>query len=119
MPSPYDEAAYRRARAELKANPAPCWVCGRPGTTVDHVPSLSQHRHVKGSGCCTLRPACARCNYGGRATRTRMTARDRPRDETEALAALAGGRRPGECPTRRGAYHSDDLAVICPHCRHA
>jgi hypothetical protein len=37
-------------------------VCdGAPASEADHVPPLSRHRHVEGSGCCRLRPACGPC----------------------------------------------------------
>ena len=36
-------------------------VCaGAPATEADHVPPLSRHRHLQGSGCCELRPSCAK-----------------------------------------------------------
>jgi hypothetical protein len=37
-------------------------VCnGARATEADHDPPLSRHRHVEGSGCCRLRPACGPC----------------------------------------------------------
>lgn len=63
--SPYADPDYRAARQRLTRMPAPCWkMCGRPATTVDHVPALARHAHVAGTGCCTLLPACAPCNMG-------------------------------------------------------
>lgn len=64
--SPYGEPAYRAAAAMLRRCPEPCWHagCGRPATTIDHVPALAEHHHVAGAGCCELRPACRPCNIG-------------------------------------------------------
>jgi hypothetical protein len=37
-------------------------MCGeRQATELDHVPPLSQHVHVEGSGCCRSLPACGPC----------------------------------------------------------
>lgn len=74
-----NEAAYRQAVARLKAHPRACWKCGRPATTIDHVPALKLHRHRPRSSCCELRPACARCNYSGGA---RITAQLKRRKRT-------------------------------------
>jgi hypothetical protein len=61
--SPYAEVAYRAARAELTRFPKACWKsCGRPATTIDHVPALARHAHIPGTGCCELLPCCAACN---------------------------------------------------------
>jgi hypothetical protein len=62
---PRNEPAYLAARAWLTAHPnTPCWRrCGRTATTIDHVPPLRFHHH-RGRGCCELRPACTKCNYG-------------------------------------------------------
>lgn len=39
-------------------------VCeGDPADSADHSPPLSRHEHVRGSGCCVLRPACMRCQH--------------------------------------------------------
>jgi 5-methylcytosine-specific restriction endonuclease McrA len=59
----YNTRAYRAARRDLTRNPTGCVYCGRPATTLDHVPALITHAHVDGSGCCELYPACTRCNY--------------------------------------------------------
>jgi hypothetical protein len=42
--------------------------CGRRATSPDHQPPLDQHAHLRGSGCCTLRPSCRRhqCQQGAR-----------------------------------------------------
>jgi hypothetical protein len=62
---PYDEPAYRAARAQLRSGLA-CWRgCGNQATTIDHVPALAAHHHQPGSDCCALLPACAQCNYAG------------------------------------------------------
>ena len=78
--SPYAEADYRAARARLERYPAECWKrCGRPATTIDHVPALARHDHLEGSGCCTLLPACAPCNMGaGARIGNRSRTRQRP-----------------------------------------
>jgi hypothetical protein len=55
-------AVYKQARRQLLG--LPCWQCGRPAFTVDHVPALHTAPHWRlWSG--ELRPACAHCNYGG------------------------------------------------------
>ena len=65
---PYNDPAHRAAVAAIKRAPTPCWMCGRPATTIDHVPPLALHTHTRGTSCCEHRPACGRCNYGaGRA----------------------------------------------------
>jgi hypothetical protein len=64
----HNERAYRRARAWLTANPQPCYHagCDEQGSTLDHVPPLQAHEHVKGSGCCVLLPCCPKHNFGWR-----------------------------------------------------
>lgn len=63
MSRPYAEPAYRAARHVIGAGGHRCWYgCGRPAEVPDHVPPLAEHRHVSGSGCCELRPACRACN---------------------------------------------------------
>lgn len=54
---------YQRRRARLLGRPCELMlVCaGAPATEADHVPPLSRHRHVEGSGCCRIRPACGPC----------------------------------------------------------
>ncbi|HEY6416343.1 MAG TPA: hypothetical protein VIX41_08900 [Acidimicrobiales bacterium] len=75
----YGERVYREAKQVLARTPTPCsWGCGRRATTPDHVPALAAHRHIPGSGCCVLVPACGPCNYGRGArlrNRTRVGAR--------------------------------------------
>lgn len=60
--SPYGGDYGRQRRALLGL---PCelrLVCaGAPATEADHDPPLRRHRHVEGSGCCRLRPACWAC----------------------------------------------------------
>lgn len=58
--SPYGPAHERR-RAVLLTPGSRCHLCGAPATELDHVPALSEHVHVEGSGCCTGRPACSPC----------------------------------------------------------
>lgn len=59
----YDSKDYRRARAEIRAEP--CWLrlpgCTGVGWTADHDPPLALHHHDPGTGCCQLRPACSSC----------------------------------------------------------
>ncbi len=63
---PYNDHEYRTLRAWLTANPGArtCWHdgCDNPATTIDHVPAIMHHTHIRGTGCCELRPACERCN---------------------------------------------------------
>jgi hypothetical protein len=63
-PWPYDHR-YRKERARLLAQGLTCvlrLVCdGAPADSADHEPALALHDHRPGSGCCTLRPACLRC----------------------------------------------------------
>lgn len=70
-PRPYNDPDYRAARAWLTANPGTrCWHegCTTPATTIDHVPALMQHSHVRGARCCRLLPACLPHNCGDGAT---------------------------------------------------
>lgn len=62
MPSPYDHQ-YKTIRASLLGRPCELrLVCeGDPADSADHTPPLSRHEHRKNSGCCSLRPACMRC----------------------------------------------------------
>lgn len=54
---------YRQLRAALLGQPCQLMlVCdGDPADSADHMPALSRHTHIEGSNCCTLRPACMRC----------------------------------------------------------
>lgn len=58
-------AAYRRERATVLGLPCEMQlVCdGDPADSADHVPPLSRHTHIPGSGCCVLRPACLPCQH--------------------------------------------------------
>jgi hypothetical protein len=64
MPKPVSNYGrrYREARARLLAGNPPCWWCGKPATTADHVPSIKE----AGRPHLNLVPACAPCNYGRR-----------------------------------------------------
>ena len=54
-------------------------VCdGAAADSADHVPPVSLHEHVEGSGCCVLRPACMRCQ-GEQARLLSMEAKRRKR----------------------------------------
>ncbi|HKY68605.1 MAG TPA: hypothetical protein VJM49_19625, partial [Acidimicrobiales bacterium] len=52
---------HERRRKTLIVPGAVCHKCGAQATELDHVPPLSQHRHVEGSGCCRSLPACGPC----------------------------------------------------------
>lgn len=60
--SPYGPA-YERERRRLIGRPcAMRLVCsGARATEAGHVPPLARHRHIEGSGCCRLVPACGPC----------------------------------------------------------
>lgn len=51
---------YQQLRKALLAGNPPCWWCGAPATTADHVPSLKEAGHVHYN----LVPACGPCNFG-------------------------------------------------------
>ena len=57
---PYNDPDYRQAKAWFKSNPTPCHFpgCTQVGTTVDHVPAIMHHTHIRGARCCRLLPAC-------------------------------------------------------------
>lgn len=57
MPTGDYGAAYQRARRDLLG--LPCWKCGAPGTTADHIPPISAFRPGEWRG--VLRPACKPC----------------------------------------------------------
>lgn len=89
----YSKRDYRAARAALRRNPAPCVYCGKPATTLDHVPALVLHEHEPGTGCCELHPSCAGCNFrhgarlGNRRRRhRRMVAGEVERSDTPSRA---------------------------------
>jgi hypothetical protein len=81
----YPDPVYLTARATLLATTPLCHECKvRPARVADHVPSLSEHRHVIGGGCiCVLRPHCWECSasQGGRL---------RARQLDEELGRIAG-----------------------------
>ena len=58
--SPYGPAHERRRKALLGPG-TKCHLCGGPASELDHVPPLSRHSHVEGSGCCRSLPACGPC----------------------------------------------------------
>lgn len=67
MASPaYRSRAYRAFKQTLAARYIPCALqlpgCTDRADTPDHDPPLALHRHVEGTGCCQLRPACRACN---------------------------------------------------------
>ena len=76
--SPYGPRYERVRRAQLGQ---PCQmrlVCdGAPATSTDHDPPLSRHRHVEGSGCCRMQPACWACQQRQRVMLAGQTARFR------------------------------------------
>lgn len=61
----YRSPVYRRNRAKLLTGNPPCWRCGAPATTADHiVPKswfIARGLPVDHS-LANLRPACHRCN---------------------------------------------------------
>src|SRR5262245_12124858 len=59
----YRDREYRAAVSALKVYPQSC-RCGRPATTIDHVPALALHTHTRNGSCCLLVPACTGCNCG-------------------------------------------------------
>lgn len=60
MATPYTTPAYLAAKRRLAGKP--CWKCGKPAHTVDHVPSLAEFKHwTLWQG--ELRPCCGPCNY--------------------------------------------------------
>lgn len=64
-PRPHNDPEYRNAKRWLRAHPETrCWFdgCDAPATTIDHVPAIVEHQHLRGSRCCELRPACRSCN---------------------------------------------------------
>lgn len=61
----YNTGGYERQRRELLRDHPPCIHrgprCAGTATEADHVPPLSLHDHVPGSGCCVLAPSCGPC----------------------------------------------------------
>jgi hypothetical protein len=80
----YRSRSYLLQRAVLLASGAPCHEpgCTERPVVADHVPALSRHRHVEGSGCCRLEPQCARHSAQQGA---------RLRNEAAAVARAANG----------------------------
>lgn len=85
--SPYADPEYRAALELLARGEHRCAYCGAVASSPDHVPAIAEHRHVRGSGCCRLVPACRRCNYGRGA---RLTNRRRRRSSPTRLAPGSG-----------------------------
>jgi len=64
-----NDPEYRAYKQYLAAHVVPCWYgCGRRATSPDHRPRLTDHHHIRGTGCCTLHPACRSCNSADGAT---------------------------------------------------
>lgn len=63
---PYNDPEYRAAKAHLAVVWVPCQLqldgCTERATSPDHQPPLAEHRHVRGTNCCRLVPACHHCN---------------------------------------------------------
>ena len=77
---------YRQLRAALLGLPCELrLVCdGDPADSADHMPPLSRHEHLSGSGCCGLRPACMRCQ-GEQAKMLSMETKARKRLERQGV----------------------------------
>ena len=62
----HNDPEYRAFKLALTHTPTPCQLrlagCTGLATTPDHQPRLMAHTHVRGTGCCTLVPACHHCN---------------------------------------------------------
>jgi hypothetical protein len=103
----YADPVYLRARAALLAGGPVCAECKvRPARVADHVPSLSEHRHVTGGGCvCVLQPHCWECSssQGGQL---------RARQLDEQLARIVG-QEPNEIVEPIG-FAADDRAWDVP-----
>ncbi len=66
---PYNDATYKRYKQWLRTVVVDCWHgCGRRATSPDHDPPIAHHTHIRGTACCTLKPACrsCQCQQGGR-----------------------------------------------------
>lgn len=59
------DAGYQRERRALLADDPPCWRCGAPATTADHIVPRA---HGGTNDRDNLRPACLRCNASTGAT---------------------------------------------------
>lgn len=59
---PRSHRRYQKARALILAGNPPCWRCGAPATTADHIVEIA----LGGDPYATwnMRPACGPCNYG-------------------------------------------------------
>lgn len=57
----YLDPVYRKARARLRGQP--CWICGNPSDTVDHILPLSRGGT---NDPANLAPACRSCNSARR-----------------------------------------------------
>lgn len=53
----YSDPAYRQARDTLRGQP--CWICGQPSDTVDHIVALAKGGTNHPAN---LAPACRPCN---------------------------------------------------------
>ena len=63
MPRAEYSAEYQQAKRVLQRERRLCVHCGqRIATVPDHQPPLSQHRHVRGTGCCRYLPSCWPCS---------------------------------------------------------
>lgn len=105
----YADPVYLTARAQMLAAGVLCYECGeRPARVADHVPSLSEHRHVLGGGCvCVLRPHCWQCSssQGGRL---------RARQLDEELGRIADERQDEEVVIEPVGFGPDDRAWDVP-----
>jgi hypothetical protein len=71
-----NDPEYRSALRTMKSTVIPCWRgCGRRATSPDHDPPTSTHTHIRGTGCCVLRPSCLPCQnrQGATITNTRRS----------------------------------------------
>lgn len=68
----YGRAEHQANRRDLLDGRTRCCVpgCHRVADTLDHVPPLTFHEHLDGSGCCLARPMCRACNSRGGAAIT-------------------------------------------------
>ena len=89
--SPYGPAHQRRRKALIVPG-AKCHRCGAQASELDHVPPLTLHDHVEGSGCCTSLPACGPCQ------RAQADALGRNRYDTPAQPPVAVVAEPDDSP---------------------